>query len=249
MIRGIIFDLGGTLMYFKDKWEEFDKTSTESLAEFLNAHGIAVGPDFSALFHEQRKLGWKLAEETETEHTVEQALRNTLAQMSFSSPNGLLHSAVETYFVQIEQQWFAYPDAIATLQDLQKRGLRIGLISNADDDGMVQRSVKKQGFAPYLSPVLSSAMEPYWRKPEARIFHRISDAWQLPPSEIAMVGDTVRYDIIGAHRAGMRAILIDRGDNAPWQSIPDALKNDPTTQADATVHSLAEIPAVIEKWK
>jgi putative hydrolase of the HAD superfamily len=92
-------------------------------------------------------------------------------------------------------------------------------------------------------------MEPYWRKPEARIFHRVSDAWQLPPHEIAMVGDAVRYDIVGAHRAGMRSILIDRGDNAPWQGVPDALANDPAAQADATVRSLTEIPAVIEKWE
>jgi 2-haloalkanoic acid dehalogenase type II len=249
MIRGIVFDLGSTLMYFEGKWEEFDQASTESLAAFLNAHGIAVGPDFSALFHEQRKLGWKLAEETEIEHTVEQALHNTLKQMGAFSLNGLLPSAVEAYWARGEQQWRAYPDAIATLQELQARGLRLGLISNADDDGLVQRAVKKLGFAPYLSPVLSSAMEPYWRKPAARIFHRISDAWQVPPREVAMVGDAVRYDIVGAHRAGMRSILIDRGDNAPWQKIPDSLASDPTARADATVRSLAEIPAVIEKWQ
>jgi 2-haloalkanoic acid dehalogenase type II len=248
MIRGVIFDLGSTLMYFQDKWEEFDQAATESLAEFLNEHGIAVGQDFSALFHEQRKIGWKLAEETEIEHTVEQALRNTLTQMGSFSLDGLLPRAVEVYWARGEQQWRAYPDAIATLQALRARGLRIGLISNADDDGLVQRAVKRLGFAPYLSPVVSSAMEPYWRKPDARIFYRVSDAWHLPPREIAMVGDAVRYDVVGAHRAGMRSILIDRGDNAPWQNIPDALVGDPTAQADATVRSLTEISAVVEKW-
>jgi len=247
MIRGIIFDLGSTLMYFEGKWEDIDQASTESLAEFLMAQGIAVGPDFPTLFHEQRKLGWKLAEETEVEHTVEQALRNTLTQMEPLLRDGVLPTAVETYWVRGERQWRAYPDAIATLQVLQARGLRMGLISNADDDGLVQRSVKRLGFAPYLSPVLSSAVEPYWRKPDPRIFHLISDAWQVPPNEIAMVGDVVRYDIVGAHRAGMRAILIDRGDNAPWQKSPDGLANDPAAQPDATINALAEIPAMLEK--
>jgi FMN phosphatase YigB (HAD superfamily) len=62
-----------------------------------------------------------------------------------------------------------------------------------------------------------------------------------------MVGDAVRYDVVGAHRAGMRSILIDRGDLAPWQNIPDEMANDPTVRADAKVASLTEIPAVIEK--
>jgi putative hydrolase of the HAD superfamily len=248
MIRGIIFDLGSTLMYFEGKWDDIDKSSTQSLAQFLNAHGVAVGPDFDALFHEQRKRGWKLTEETNVEHTVEQALRSTLTQMGSSALNGLLPRAVEAYLAQGERQWRAYSDAIATLQALQAHGLRIGLISNADDDGLVQRCVKRLGFAPYLSPVLSSAVEPYWRKPDPRIFHLVSDGWQLPPSEIAMVGDAARYDIVGAHRAGMRGILIDRGENAPWQNIPDELANDPAVQPDAKVTALADIPPVIEKW-
>ena len=51
---------------------------------------------------------------------------------------------------------------------------------------------------------------------------------------LAMVGDASRYDILAAHRAGMRAILVDRGDNAPWQTIPDELKNDPHIWPEGT---------------
>ncbi len=36
-----------------------------------------------------------------------------------------------------------------------------------------------------------------------------------------MVGDAPVYDILGAHRAGMRGILIDRGEGHPWQTIPE----------------------------
>jgi putative hydrolase of the HAD superfamily len=247
MIDGVIFDLGSTLMYFDGKWEDVDKQSTASLVAFLKANGVSVDDTFPALFMEHRKRGWKLAEETETEYTVEEALQGTLTQMGHFSLNGLLPRAVEAYFALGEARWRAYPDAVATLQALQARGLRIGLISNADDDGLVHRAVERLGFAPYLSPVLSSAAEPRWRKPDPRIFHLVSDAWQLPPAEIAMVGDAARYDILGAHRAGMRGILIDRGENAPWQKTPDELANDPAVCADATVNALAEIPDVIER--
>ncbi len=247
MIKGIIFDLGSTLMYFDAKFEDVDQQSTASLIAFLKANGVAVDDAFPALFLAQRQRGWKLAEETNIEHTVEDALRDTLTQLGHFSLDGLLPRAVAAYFALCEACWHAYPDAIATLQELTRRGLRVGLISNADDDGLVHRAVERLGFAPYLSPVLSSAAEPRWRKPDPRIFRLVSDAWHLPPAEIAMVGDTVRYDVLGAHRAGIRGILIDRGESAPWQKIPNELANDPAARADATVRALAEIPGAIEK--
>ncbi len=247
-IRGVIFDLGSTLMYFEGNWEDVDRQSTTSLMAFLKSSGVAVDDTFTTLFLEHRKRGWKLAEETEIEHTVEEALRGALEQLGQFSLDGLLPRAVEAYFALGETHWRVYPDAIETLQELTRRGLLIGVISNADDDGVVHRMVVKHGLAAYLSPVLSSAAEPRWRKPDPRIFHLVSDAWQLPPAEIAMVGDAARYDILGAHRAGMRGILIDRGDNAPWQQIPDELANDPAVRADATVHTLAEIPKTLEAW-
>jgi HAD superfamily hydrolase (TIGR01549 family) len=247
MIRGVIFDLGGTLMCFDGKWEDVDAESTSALVAFLKSNDVEVDDTFPAVFMEHRKRGWKLAEETRVEHTVEDALRGALTQIRRFSLDGLLPRAVETYFALGERRWRAYPDAVETLRVLQARGLQLGLISNADDDGLVHRLVDRLGFARYLSPVLSSAAEPRWRKPDPRIFHLVSDAWQLLPAEIAMVGDAPRYDILGAHRAGMHGILVDRGENAPWQNIPDELANDPAVRPDATVSALAEIPSLIVK--
>jgi len=85
------------------------------------------------------------------------------------------------------------------------------------------------------------------RKPDPRAFYLISDAWQIAPSDIAMVGDSPQYDILGAHRAGMHAILIDHDEDFWWQKIPDDRANDPALRADVTVKTLAEIPSVIEK--
>lgn len=246
MLKGVIFDLGGTLMYFEGKWEEVDKASTAALKAFLRDNGTQVGDDFHARFLEQRQAGWKLAEQTGIEHTVEEALGKTLVELGHFSPDSLLPRAVQIYFALGEQHWHAYPDAIETLQELHKRGLRVGLISNADDDALVQRLVKLLGFAPYLNPIVSSAGVK-WRKPDPRIFFRVAEEWQVPSNEIAMVGDIPAVDILGAHRAGMRGILIDRGDNASWQKIPDEPANDLAVKPDWTVNALAEIPALIER--
>jgi len=248
MIKGIIFDLGSTLMRFAGVWEETDQIATANLAAFLKTQGIAVGENFREQFLLDRKRHWQSAEDHGRECRVEEALRDTLFQMGTFSTNGFLPRATETYFAEMEKHWQEYPDALETLQALKTRGLRQGLLSNADDVGLVHRECAKLGFTAYLDPIHSSAEEPRWRKPDPRVFHLISDAWQIAPNEIVMVGDAPRYDVLGAHRAGMCAILIDRGDNAVWQQIPDELKDDPHIQPDATVKTLTEIPSLIGQW-
>jgi HAD superfamily hydrolase (TIGR01549 family) len=248
MIHGVIFDLGGTLMYFDGNWDEVDRQSTLAMTPFLQAHNIHVGDDFPQYFLAARRKRWENADQTGFECRTAEALGDSLKQLGYTSTDGWLQQAVDIYFEHGAQSWFAFPDAIEMLQALKQRDMKIGLISNADDVNLVHRAVQRLGFAPYLSPVWSSAEEPRWRKPDPRIFHIVSDAWHLSPGGIVMVGDAPRYDVLGAHRAGMKAILIDRGTNMWFQRIPDELKDDPMIYADATVKTLADIPDVIGKW-
>jgi 2-haloalkanoic acid dehalogenase type II len=246
MINGVIFDLGSTLMYLDGDWKAVDAEANARMLEFLQKHGIAAGENLLSRFRAEREHGWKLAEETQIEHTVEQALQAALAQLGYNSPDGLVPQAVERFFSSAETCWTAYPDALSTLRALKERGLRLGLISNADDDGLVQRQVARLGFKSYLNPVISSAGFK-WRKPNPRIFQHVAELWQLPPGQIAMVGDAVKYDIFGAHQSGMRGILIDRGDNLEFQKTPAESAEDPAYRPDATVGTLTEIVQVIDR--
>ncbi len=247
MIQGVIFDLGSTLMYWEGDGKNIDAQSNAILIEFLKANGITVGEDFLPLFRAERERGWKESEESELEHTVEEALHRALIQLGHSPLDGLLTHAVEQFFTGGEPYQRAYPEALETLQGLRQRGLRVGLISNADDDGLVQRAVARLGFAPYLDPITSSAGL-RWRKPNSSIFKHVADRWQLAPLQVAMVGDAPVYDILGAHRANMRGILIDRGEGQPWQTIPERYAGDPAIRPDATISHLIEVLSVIEKF-
>lgn len=246
MIQGVLFDLGNTLMYWDGDPKEISTKSDAALVAFLKQNGLAIGDDFIPLFHEERKKGWARAEQEQLEYTTAQALEKTLAQLGHSSTDGLLPRAVREFFVAGEKYQHAYPGTVEMLQTLKQRGLRVGLVSNADDDALVQRAVVNIGVAPYLDPITSSAGL-RWRKPNPQIFQHVAQVWQLPPEQIAMIGDAPRYDVLGAHRAGMRGVLIDREEGHWWQAIPDELKNDPMIQPDAVVKHATEIPRVIHQ--
>ncbi len=245
MIRGVIFDLGNTLLYLERDAKLLEVDQNRALMQFLKENGIQVGEDFPALLRAARADGWKIAEQTAIEHTVEEALTTVLAQLGHRSPNGLVPRAVAAFFAEGEVYWRLYPGAIETCQALRSRGVRVGLISNADDDALVQRAVVRTGLAAYTDPILSSAGMK-WRKPNPEIFNHVANLWQLRPDEVAMVGDAPRYDIIGAHRAGMRGILIDRPEGYAWPQTPAELADDAGIEPDATVETLLEIPNVIQ---
>lgn len=125
-----------------------------------------------------------------------------------------------------------YPDAVPCLRRLHDAGYRVGVAGNQP----ARAAAALAGFGLRLDLLGSSAI---WgvEKPHHRFFERIATELDLPPAEIAYVGDRVDNDIRPAAAAGMQAIFIRRG---PWAWI-QAPRDDPP-EAAATIASLAELP-------
>lgn len=75
--------------------------------------------------------------------------------------------------------------------------------------------------------------DPAFRKPDPRAFTPLCDALQLPPAEIAYVGDTITADVEGAVAAGLHAVWLDRWHDA-WTP----------PQGVTRVHSLSELVTI-----
>lgn len=122
------------------------------------------------------------------------------------------------------------PDVLRTLADA---GMRLGLISNShrclasflahfELEGLIDATV--------------SSSEHGYMKPRASIFAAALRLVDVAPAEAVMVGDNVRQDVEGALRAGMRAVLLHRGDEPPAvEGVP-------------VIKSLAELPTIIQAW-
>ena len=246
MIRAVIFDLGNTLMYFDGDWDEVTSKGVAALKRSLAANGIRADGDFGADFVDARLIGRDLSARTDVEYTATQALRDTLTRHGYSGvEDQIVARALECFFEPEEMDWVSYPDARQTLEQLRARGLNVGLISNATDDGFVQRITLNSGLHAYMDPVISSAALP-WRKPDPRIFRYVLDGWNLQPEEVIMVGDWPSADILGAHRAQMLAVLIE----GRWPE-PPRLDNDIPDKhlldADLVIRQLTELPMAVEQ--
>jgi putative hydrolase of the HAD superfamily len=249
-IKGVIFDLGDTLMYLDGEWEEVHAQNMANLLAFLQAEGLELATAaFHQAFHRQRQKAQGIARATRVEYPVQRSLRETLAEFGYpNSDHRLLEEGIGAFLRYEEARWTAFPDAVPTLEALDRAGYRLGLISNASDDGMIQRLTDRLGIEPYLHPALNSAGVGI-RKPDPRVFQLVLEEWGLEPAEAMMVGDTPESDILGAQLTGMRAVLalMDKGPQV--DSPPAGSQFHDRIIPDATIEALAQLPQLLATWQ
>jgi len=243
-IKGVIFDLGHTLMHLAGTWPEVFEQGVLDLAAFVDRQRLGLdGEAFARALLERRQEGYRQAQETRREVTAEASMRWTFARFGLPQPDeSLLRGSIDAFFAFEETCWQADPQALPVLGELAGRGWRLGLFSNATDDLFVQRLVDRFGFRPWLEPVLSSAGTGI-RKPDPAAFAPLLGAWGLEPGSVVVAGDTLEADILGANRTGMRSVWFRSRPDARsegWGGRGADAQEQP--RPDATIDRLAELP-------
>ena len=104
----------------------------------------------------------------------------------------------------------AYPDAHDTVDALDGAGLRLGLLSNADED-FLQSAISHNRLR--FSVIQSSeSLRVY--KPNQVAFDELCHRLGCAPGEVLYVGDSPQADVAGAAHAGLRVAWIKRRDDA-----------------------------------
>jgi putative hydrolase of the HAD superfamily len=103
-----------------------------------------------------------------------------------------------------------YEDVLPTLDDLRRRGLKLGLVSNTARD--LDLFVEHHGLD--VDAALSSRAHGK-TKPHPSIFLAMLERLAVRPEAAAMVGDSPEDDVQGARALGLRAVLLDREGRYP----------------------------------
>jgi len=95
--------------------------------------------------------------------------------------------------------------AIETLEELERRGLKRGLISVCSSD--VEDAWEQTDLAPHLDDVVLSCAVGL-RKPDPRIYELACERLDVEPGDCLFVGDGANDELAGAQRVGMRAVCV-----------------------------------------
>lgn len=126
--------------------------------------------------------------------------------------------------------------AVDTLEALRAQGWLICLATNAADSNEtdIRAALARVGIDSLIDRIYCSRAVGY-PKPHPAFFQHISADTGFPPSEMVMVGDNLANDVLGAVRAGLRAVLLHPG-SAVCAGGKDWW----------TVGSLSDVPALID---
>jgi HAD superfamily hydrolase (TIGR01549 family) len=237
----VLFDLGGTLIYFDGDWNEILPQADVALLRVLQSAGLELDEQsFLTDFRRHLELYYRERETEFIEHTTLYVLRTLLDERGFSQvPEPTLRLALDAMYAVTQTRWKVEPDAVPMLAELKDQGYRLGLISNAGDDDDVQVLVDQAQLRPYFDTIVTSAALGI-RKPNPRIFHEVLAPWGIPPARAAMVGDTLGADVLGAQNAGIFSIWITRRADTPANRA-----HADTIQPDAILATLAELPPLL----
>jgi putative hydrolase of the HAD superfamily len=117
--------------------------------------------------------------------------------------------------------WCCFPDVAPALEFLRVRNLPIRIASNFD--ARLRSVVQGMPELAYCAAHLVISSEVGFRKPHAAFYQAASASLRLPPERVLCVGDDLENDVVGARRAGLRGLLLDRHNVRPevLPSVPD----------------------------
>ena len=122
-------------------------------------------------------------------------------------------------------------DCFSTLYELNRRGHRLGIVSNIDDDWLTSL-IDRWKLTDRVDGILSSQTARSC-KPDQRIFQLACEQHACTPAQVVFVGDDEVNDIRGANDAGMTSVLYR---DPSEQSI--------ATLADHTIRQLSDVLAL-----
>ncbi len=218
-IRCILFDLGSTLWTTVDKatWLSLEETSNltavETLLRFTN------NKEFSSL--ETHILGTLLRKAVENqirfgarqnpgyEPDFVLATIEALQQLGISKANRTLGEDIyEALRIRIPNSRVLFDDTHTTLAALKQRGYILGVVTNRHYGGLpFYEDLQTMGLLDYFEyGHMAISADLGIRKPNPDIFMYALKGLNVQPEEAAMVGDSLKADILGARMLNILAI-------------------------------------------
>jgi len=211
-IKGVFFDLFGTLVY--GTHEAFDALVKEveircNVENFWEAFRKEMGEFYSK--------GIMDAKFQRLHDVYEGIVERALAKCARKIGSRETRSLVEFFFSKVVETP-TRPEAVEVLKKLRERGLIVGVISNVDTQTLYR--VLKGGNLLNLLDVIVSSEEAGAYKPSPVPFREALNRARVTAHQAVHIGDRAR-DFIGAKGVGMTTVLIGDESDRETTSVPD----------------------------
>ena len=202
-IRGITFDAAGTLF--------FPSPSVGAIySEVMESFGLKLAPDaldaaFITSFQSVEK-DWSIRNPERREWEYWRSIVARIVRELAKLPDNFddLFHALWNEFAK-GSRWELNPETIAAFDYLDRREIKIALLTNWDQ--RVRSVVSDHKLDSRFSRLFISS-ETGFEKPDRRIFELASNEMKMAPRELLHIGDHLKQDYRGASNSGWNALLL-----------------------------------------
>lgn len=240
MIRALLFDLNGTVIDILT--DEGNDDLYRMLANLLEYQGIPMAPDalrerFRELNRRQRSESCEAYPEFDAIEIFRAILRESATPYYRSLPRERREQLplflAEAFRAASRFKLTLYPGVEAVLGQLKKY-YRLAAVSDAQRAWAIPE-LHSVGLEGMFDPVLISS-DFGFRKPDRRMFDNALEQLGVTAGEALFIGNDMRHDILGAHKAGLRTVFFksNQGDHDHHGA-----------DADYIIYSFWELPDAI----
>lgn len=215
MVRGVLFDLGNTVVLFPALGVETEELSLERksmleslvrvMYDSLKDNGLQVGwSSFFEAYEAVRSEQLERQKRTLKEYDMKERLAKVLESLGFNAPapSGIIRQALDAYFEEYVRKVDIEEGVIPTLRILLPR-YSLGVVTNFAYPSGIHAILRKFGLEKIFNPIVISG-EVGWIKPSPIIFQVALSKLKLSADQVVFVGDDPEADIKGAKNAGMK---------------------------------------------
>lgn len=236
MIKAIFFDLDGTLCDSDTAWDIAQSETFQRLRKhYPHVSGETI-TDAWTIVHQ------RLFQQLDAGELSMAEVRDSRFPCLFNElglPTDKIMEELSDFFCsRYLTSLYLYDDA--TILD-ELHAYHVGIITNGAHDEHTDSQLSKVRYLGLSERIQSLTIsgEIGVRKPNLEIFKVACERADILPKEAVYVGDTIQNDIVGANRAGMTSIFINRKSE---RLIPETTDERP----DGTISSLHEVLSCLE---
>ncbi len=202
-IRGVFFDLGGTLRILYDDPEH----QARARARMAELAGYEDVDGFIGMVEERYKpyRDWALTANRES-GDYELWAKWLLPELPEEKLRAICHEMTFQYR-QIKGKRYLVEGGLAVIKGLKARGYKLGIISNLIGENEIPDWLREDGLEGYFDAVVLSSVC-HIRKPDPAIYRMGCEAMGLEPDQCVSVADNLDRDITGAIAAGVGANVL-----------------------------------------
>jgi HAD superfamily hydrolase (TIGR01549 family) len=221
MVRGILFDLGNTVVLFPALGVETEEMSLErkstleslvrTMYDSLKLDGLQAGwSSFFEAYNAVRSKQLEQQRQTLREYDMKERLAKALESLGFkaSASSEIICRALDAYFRDYVRKVDMEKEIIPTLRSLLPR-YRLGIVTNFAYPQAVYAILGKFSLEKIFDPIVISG-EVGWIKPSPIIFQVALSKLRLSANQVVFVGDDPERDIRGAKNVGMKTVFLTR---------------------------------------